>query len=52
VRQGVHDVVDADANAERGILLSSFQVIRARTIGSLIGIAAILLVLAWKFLVH
>jgi hypothetical protein len=25
---------------------------RARTIGSLIGIAAVLAVLAWKFLVH
>jgi len=32
VRQGVHDVVDADANAERGILLSSFLADKGRAV--------------------
>jgi hypothetical protein len=33
-------------------MLEQKKVIRARAIGSLIGIAAALVVLAWKFLVH
>jgi len=32
VRQGVHDVVDADANAERGILLFSFLADKGRAV--------------------
>jgi hypothetical protein len=32
VRQGVHDVVDADANAERGILLFSFFAEKGRAV--------------------
>jgi hypothetical protein len=34
------------------LMLEQQKVNRARAIGSLIGIAAILMVLAWKFLVH
>jgi hypothetical protein len=33
-------------------MLEHEKVNRARTIGSLIAIAAVLVVLAWKFLVH
>jgi len=33
-------------------MLEQEKVIRARTIGSLIGIAAVLAVLAWKLLMH
>jgi hypothetical protein len=33
-------------------MLGQEKVIRARTIGTLIGLAAVLVVLAWKFLVH
>ena len=32
MRQGVHDVVDADANAERGILLFSFLADKGRAV--------------------
>lgn len=32
MRQGVNDVVDADANAERGILLSSFFADKGRAV--------------------
>ena len=32
MRQGVHDVVDADANAEREILLSSFLADKGRAV--------------------
>jgi hypothetical protein len=33
-------------------MLNQEKVIRARAIGSLIAIAAVLVVLGWKFLVH